>query len=749
MLGCFFAAFCACFLQYQFSVWRGETNLMLVFDSGHYLETTQQIISAISHFCAGQTLLDVDKRALAQSINLDGPLLPGAAALLFCTVGKLLGLRDFLSLLTLQAIFHGLSALMLFLLAARLPFQRQSEATSSETSSSSSSSEKVSFAGLKWPLATALIWAFSPVAVLASQRFLTESLAALLVLVFLYFLISLHDRLQGSLKIGFRACFASFACGLAAVLLAFVKTGLLPVIILASIFVFIGTAQARAKAATGAALALCALLGFSTVMLAWAALTANLTGQPLLLPQRAPVLNLFVGWNFDNDGFSTLPVAPVAEPLERVFAASGSAPLAVAQLIAARPLSSASLLLRKIPRLCSLPWNDFRRAALFVSPKIMQILHQYVLVLALAGVCLAIAGGAPPLIWYTLLLLAGHGIFLLFETIPRYAFSAYPLLYLLASYFLQRTPERGRIRSLVLLAFIVVASNTSVPALLMRNSSPALALSFVALCSTLLVLFVLKLLQSHLLRILPSLSARKLQITFEWLGLLFLAVQLTGAIYNAPRAEWEARLDAGDQARSEISVSSRPGRRAFLLIDAARQMERARVSLNGQALAKAVNLFDLYPERREHFSFAEQVVAFMGRSSADLRRWWVIPIPLEVLKCGSNNVVEVTAGGPLRLFGDYAADSIMPGFLYVSPGKIWTSNDAFEWRCGIPFASGGDRHSACGNFTLTRLGGGKVRGDGIAPHGCLRLLIVVDEGGGRSGAALPTGDFKNSAFAIY
>ncbi|MBU6454991.1 MAG: hypothetical protein KGS72_24690 [Cyanobacteria bacterium REEB67] len=747
MLGCFLAAFCACFLQYQLTVWRGETNLMLVFDSGHYLDTAQQIISAVSHCLAGQALSDIDKRALAQSINLDGPLLPGVAALLFCTIGKAFALRDFLSLLTLQSIFHGFSAVVLFSLAARL--LSPGDVDSSSSSSSNCSIEKAGFGDLKWPLGTALIWAFSPVAVLASQRFLTESLAALLVLVFLYLLISLHDYLQGALKIGFRPGLTAYVCGLAAVLLAFVKTGLLPVIALALISVFVGTRQARAKAPSGAALAFFCLLGISTLILSWAALTANLTGQATILPQRAPILNLFVGWNFDNDGFSTLPVAPVAEPLARVYEASGSAPLAVAKLIVSRPLQSSSLLLRKIPRLCSLPWNDFRRAALFVSPKIMQILHQYILVLALAGICLAVAGGAPPLIWYALLLSIGHGIFLLFETIPRYAFSAYPLLYLFASYFLHRMPARGRVRSLVLLAVIVVASNTTAPALLMRNSSPLLALSFIALCSTLLVVFILRLLQSHVLRILPSLSARKLQITFALLSLLFLAVQMAEAFYNAPRAEWEAKLEAGDLARSEISLGGRAGRRAFLLIDAARQMERARVTLNGQALDVAVNLFDLYAERREHFSFAEQVVALMGRSSADLRRWWVIPIPPEILKCGSTNVVEVTAGGPLRLFGDYGADSILPGFLYVSPGRIWTTNDAFEWRCGIPFAAWGERHSACGNFSLSRPGGGKVRGDAIASHGCMRLLIVVDEGGAQPAATMPSGDFKKSGFTIY
>src|SRR5580700_7944837 len=84
---CFCTGLLACFLQYSLSTAKGETNLVLIFDSGHYQETARSLTAVIEHQEPGQS--SKQTQDLAQALMLDGPILPGLAAIIFLSFGHL------------------------------------------------------------------------------------------------------------------------------------------------------------------------------------------------------------------------------------------------------------------------------------------------------------------------------------------------------------------------------------------------------------------------------------------------------------------------------------------------------------------------------------------------------------------------------------------------------------------------------------------------------------------------------------
>jgi len=648
---CFGTGLLACILQFNLSNGRGETNLALVFDSGHYLQSSMLIVDALQRHHVSSELLP--------ALSLDGPVLPGLGALALIS-GNLMALKDWQSLLALQFILHAFSAALVFLLARQI------------------------FTGNnKWAAAAGLAWAVNPVAVLATQRFLAESLATDLLLLFVFLCCLLVNRSRSnqsnepnqSNEQNQATLLVSLAAGLCAALIIFAKTALTPVTAVLFLVVLwqvvrpdpsLGAAGRAVMAKKLGSVLLPSLVGAGLLVLSWAGFTQALSGRAQFFTERAPVLNLFVGWNFSNEGFSTLPVAPPPEALQREYERSHSAPLAVLKLWSEQPAASAALTLRKIARLYFIPWNDFRRNALFLSPRLQQFLHLATIFLALFAVCVASVRGAPAAFWYCALIVCGHFIFLLFETIPRYAFSSYPFLLLLALAFLSWLPLKI--------------------AQVDRNKIG--------------------------IRLACALLAVGVVVGFNWRR-------------QAGRNEGSLKLAAGGIAQRvfDLHLASdfhvKPGF-AMILIDGVRQIASSELRINGVRLQdRPVNLYKLMPDRDEHYRFAEQVCAFMGRSSGDIRHWWAVPVPISLLNAEGQNKIELIAqrGADARLFADRpllhpTRGNERPGYLYVSPGMIWSSNDSFEWRQGEAFSdqgligksysvdSAGSRTEVSGNWRL-------------------------------------------------
>ncbi|MBS1991585.1 MAG: hypothetical protein JSS83_13765 [Cyanobacteria bacterium SZAS LIN-3] len=628
-------------MQFSLSDGRGETNLALVFDSGHYQETANLIRRAVAEHRVGSELM--------ANLNLDGPVLPGLGALSIAAFGRAFSLADWRCLLGVQYILHGLGAALICLLLNEIcPGSR------------------------KCALTAGLVWAFNPVAVLAGQRFLAENLAADLVLLLL--LLSCR-ALERVVRLRFLLWLGT---GLCAGAILFVKTGLAPAVALVLVLALVYSIGDRQSVRWNQLLAmlLAWIIGLSAFVLPWAILTASV-GKMELFPQRAPVLNLFVGWNFENDGLSTLPVAPYPSFLQKEYEHSGSPAQAVLKLWLHEPVASLKLTAKKIVRLYSLPWNDFRRSCLFLSPLMMQFLHLTVLAIALCGFFALVVGRrGPRAVWFSLVLFAGHFIFVLFEAVPRYAFSSYALLFLAAIWYLR---------------LVWVKARGDGEEQFLTKAASAAARQRLAF---------------HYARIIvPAAAVALFCIVLCRLGV---------------SSEWQSRLDAGAQAERLFDwPDAAPGQGAFVLIDGTRQIADCRLTVNGQEVqGRPVSLTSLFPERLEGLVFARQVVAFMGRSDADLRQWWVMALPPDIAIKARSNSIKLTAptSGSIKLAGEYSGAALSrPGYLYYSPGKIWTSNDSFEWREGRAFS---DRALS---------GQSLLNGQPLKQKGNWRLFLVAGE----------------------
>jgi hypothetical protein len=714
---CFCTGLLACLIQYSLSTAKGETNLALVFDSGHYQETARLLVAACQKS-------NDEKQDLAKALMLDGPILPGLAALALLSVGRLFALGDWQCLLGLQAFLHAVSAVLVYLVG------RQFFSPSN-----------------KWALAAGLLWAVNPIAVLSTQRFLSENLTTVLLLT----LILLSCRLIRTSS--WQLLALSLASGFIAALILFAKTGLAPTAVLvlatAGAMGVKGSRQPLEGGSKGSrafkiVLLLIGLsLGACFVIAPWAIYTKSATGVAQYFPQRAPVLNLFVGWNLDNDGLSTLPVAPVSKSLQKIYDKTGSAPQAVLNLWRHEPAASSLLALRKIGRLYGLPWNDFRRSCLFFSPKVQQWLYQVTMLLSVISACFAVGMGAPIVFWLSLLMISGHGIFLLFEAVPRYAYSSYPFIFLLALYLVRplaattwtRKEAVGCLLSGILLLGMVYGRVPQSWFLSHQSLDSASAFEAFYILTLLLQLLapLLLLIQVHFLRRPQSGQPatgqwRRCIIALACAALFYANMCTWLAVYDYERPEWQSKIDRGQTAERIFALHTKIHKPAFalMLFDGTRQFGASEISINGILLKdKPVNLFDYFPDRAVHYLFAEQVAAFMGRSPSDIRRWWAVPVPLEALNFkppGANTVdLKVPANAMVRLFGEYPAKSYdapsnRPGFLYISPGKIWTSNDSFEWRQGRPFST----RPIFGESSLIGVDGKKVK-----QKGQWRMILLI------------------------
>ncbi len=638
---------------------------MLVFDSGHYLETANLLVSGLVHGLA----TDGQKQCLGAALMLDGPVLPGLAALFFITFGKWFSLWDWQCLLGLQAFLHGLSAALVFFIA-----------------------RQIFTPGRNWALAAGLIWAINPVAVLSSQRFLSEDLAADLLL--LFFLLGLRlaravaantsnlsdtanssNSSNTSNSLGLWADLNNpaiyvqgLALGLTCGLILFTKTALIPCTFLIALAVAVkvmrggGSEEKKSPLpVTVAASALAIALGFICTIAPWAAFTKYAIGETHYFPQRAPTLNLMVGWNFDTDGLSTLPLAPLSEQLQEESKTKASAPLAVAALFRRAPGECFSLTFQKMARLYGLPWNDFRRSSLGFSPRMQMVLHQVCLLLALLCLCLAVAAGAPFVVWLLVLAVAGHFVFLLFESVPRYSYSSYPLIFLMALHAvrtiaLMKWQRRHLGCAVALLITILIAFNIDLP------------LSWLALRFSQEGFFSLGLLVVLIALILP-LMVRSLSLPLEFdsgqrtrlicalgaVALFYSLVQMFYVISAPERGEWQVKLGPGQEADRCFSLpqSCVVPTCSLIVIDGLRQIGQCQILVNGKLLqSPAVNLYEFMADRKEHFQFAEQVAALMGRSAGDIRRWWAVPVPASMLALDKQNTValKVPAGAEARLW---------------------------------------------------------------------------------------------------
>ena len=567
-----------------------ESRIVLATDGKHFLTTVQAMVPFLSHLCFGTPISPsfLQDSNLANHIMLDGPLMSTIYAPLFMLLGKVPDPRDWILLVTAQSVFHALSTAGLVYLVLRIT---------------------------KSPLFAAvaiLLYGLYPAAVLQSGHFMSEIPITTL-------LIALVLSLTGTVP---RLAVAVIG-GVAAGLIVLTKPALIPCVLVVA---FIGIIRSPRKVKPLSGL----ILGLSIVMLAWGIFSNYATGKFVPTAQRQPLYNVVTGWNVEANGWAHTP----SPAFTRLFTEDDGPADSAKGVWISRPKESLQLVISKLSRLSSCPWNDFKGRALGLDANAQVLFHRILLAFAAFGTAIYfwcsrhfLNQAQRTIILIGFSIIVSHLCYVLVECQPRYTFTAMPFVVLLAAYGIWQAaqiPFEDRKRRLIF------------------ASSAAFALTLV--------------------------------------GLLLHAENLASA--NDPRNMNEKThpLVKSDRLERIINLSSikRPAmiRSAFILVDGDKNIESSSVQINGVPLK--VPLLSTMHFDSEHYVLFDQFREFapaMRISVDDLRQWRAIPIDSELINWnGENKIVLVSKSKEATIYGDgrytryaYSPDYCNYGILAAAP----------------------------------------------------------------------------------
>lgn len=670
---------------------RGDDRLMQLFDSGVYLNSARTIIAVDAE---NETNKKARLKELADMLILDGPVLPSitAKALL---LARELHISELSAVALLESFIQAILSGLVLALSWRVT-------------------------GNKFLALTAgLLWAIYPPAVIATQRLATESLSAALLLAALI----CFDWTLSPSKRKYRHVIAFALAAIFFALLLLTKPVLMFALLLPLMFVCLCLPGKQA---------INGLLIFATVtvisMTPFWSFTQEATGKICFLPQRIPTFNALVGNNLVTDGLQGLPQGPVTEKIAR----SPSIASIELALFIEDPIAHTDLNIRKLPRIFAEPWNDFRRAAILPNAQSIRLAHQILGAFELAAVVFAFAVTILTLkkcvanrfkrnsglqqaieteqsyrdtqgISLIFLALCGHLVYLAFEGIPRYGFTAAPLLLILAIWLIKQTMDAPVIKS--------AALNLAVPAILLgllanfgrlqvclnTLGSPTISCllliaAYFVLCMW-LMLGLYKVSQSY-----SPLGDKQLMKAVIALSVLLFTVTVALSI-NRERinSDLKAKVSAPAIAIREVDLSESNSAKtdkksgwALLLIDSNKEIQQAEISINGHKLQESArSVYHYYQSKYDLLTFLEELAADIKVKPEDVRQWRAVPIPLDYLRLRGKNTITVSplSGKALTIYGDYAEleSNVLPTFEHLSHSRIFADASCLDWRPRIKF----------------------------------------------------------------
>jgi hypothetical protein len=419
------------------------------------------------------------------------------------------------------------------------------------------------------------------------------------------------------------------------------------------------------------------VIGATVIAAPWLVVQKLSFNAPNLVVNRVGHYNLFIGTNVDTEGFLAFPYPDGRGIEERSYP----------DLISTAYERSHSRFLKlagdKVPRLFKTAWNDFRTRIGPISVFWQNIYHQGILVLAMLGFGLATFTQKPPerdlerseaaitgsVLTARLLLVfsvAIHAAYLLFITVPRYNITAMPALLVLAGagfvvFFQLLDNERT---GMCMIALVVTGG--CLAAALFIN--PVLLSTFVRdqlLVTILIVGAKLVCTVGVLITLLWTISQMKgnrfmaslLSTTVVLLLIPGLCLQVRA--HGRPN-EWTALIGPGDSISQQLVIpqAKLEGMNgAYLLVDAqgASGLNSMDVWANGRKLdgPRIPALFLLqegFPARtqvdRMTLEF-EDILNYLtisgGTQNSDLRQWFLIPLPPNLIPTGGKLNVTLAA----------------------------------------------------------------------------------------------------------
>lgn len=379
-----------------------HTKVAFIFDAVHYLGTCQNITGFLLSAAHGQWQPAVlTDRSFWEPLSLDGPVLTTTFALLFTLLGRVPLHYDWPVFVVGQTVLHSLSAALICFIVFGVT-KRKSVSIN-----------------------TGLLWGLYPAAVIASGRFMTETLAAFLVLAFV-----------ASAVLSRRSLISAVIAGFSAGLLIMLKPAVVPSVVLAILWLL--WSMPKQAILNRVAALVCVVLA----VLPWALYSHAMTGKAAITVQRLPAYHLALGSDTETDAWGS----PLLPPLTALISDSESQFAPVLAQWTYRPVEMSLIAIRKMYRLVANPWNDFRHSYFGLNASSQRVFHLVMVALAIFAMLTRLSmpwrskrdnetDGALVLI--SILIFGQILSYLMVDPISRYAFTIIPLLFIFAGLCLQ------------------------------------------------------------------------------------------------------------------------------------------------------------------------------------------------------------------------------------------------------------------------------------------------------------------------
>lgn len=530
-----------------------EPNSKITFfgDSSLYLKGTQLLCQAVA--ANGLSAL-LDARVV-EMLTFDGTLLPISFASLCGLLKQDPGFSNWGFFVLMQSILHAASACLVGNLV-RLGTRNNAAA-----------------------IFSALLWGLYPPALVAATRYLTESITVTVSLAFAN-LLALEDRKQR---------FSKYLAGALLGLLIINKPGLAAGACLGALIFLLSSRRDWWRIALPAV----AAVG------AWWSYT-GISGRHFFSLARKPIGNAVTGWDFEMEAMMNFPGAPILalfndddSPIAVVFAQWWN-----------HPFECLHLACVKIQRIWAVPWNDFRHQVLGMTNDAQVVVHQillYALLCSLAAICWVIASRRskpiPIVFGISLAFIAGHLVYILFEPIPRYAFTAMPFV--------------------VVVSTIGLAVLPSIPGKIKAAAAAIAAVLFIAI--------------THVEDMFPLNASTEAQHKMSAAARYVQKITLPERVYAD---------------RSHISD-------ALVLLDASQSCNPV-IRVNGHELpGPYLPLFYFNSSTYNYFNIWREISYLLNKSPDALRQWRAVPVPVSLLRTGLENVIEISQPeGEASIFSD-------------------------------------------------------------------------------------------------
>lgn len=653
----------------------------LVFDSAHYFQSTtllHQIVTGHSN----------QFRDLADFLSLDGPILPLWGCVMYLISGQAPEPAQPQVLLYSQAFLHAVNAALLFFLCRKV-----AAASSTKAEEEGKTERKNTLLAL----AGSLLFAIAPAGVIATSRYLTETITTTLILALV--LVASTHMSKSNKDAG--AGLSAALLGVFAALLILSKPALLPAAAVVFVLTFVWQSRFSkcvrnlAAAASGAAVIMLPQILFNLIA----------AKRFQILPERLAGWNIALGSDIETEGWSAIPVPPLLElnyfdkPLSIIYG-----------IFINHPIEYLSMTLRKMGRLFWTPWNDFG-SSFVIHPDLAAGLHQTILMIGVCGIIASFIvnarssstgeGDRRNLISLLCgLVIVAHLVFVPFESIPRYAFSATPFLIASAVFLMSLLTKPWAFLCLPMVASCVALAHYSLAPLLVQTGlnfqqSWQAQCAALATCNLALFLTTIQFLERRTASDRRSVVMAKLMRCLVALGVLFTA--LSFAFNKQVLGEWQFRMqDSTSTAVRKVLVEpesrgiAMPVDFAAILLDGAPEnLEHAMLKVNGISVPlKPHSIYRIphpyrYQQTLVHTMQSEAEAE--GKQLSDLRQWRMVKFDPAFLKPGWNELSLTAADGyPITIYGDYVNGSAgrkhLPSLQSFALCKVQCGNNGRDGR---------------------------------------------------------------------